>query len=425
MSAADTDQLPDLRHADWLSWPGTKAVFAALMVEGHCARAVGGAVRNTLLRRAVREVDIATDADPDTVMQLAARAGLKVIPTGLDHGTVTVIAKGQPFEVTTLRTDLETYGRRAKVGFTADWVADAQRRDFTINALYADADGTLFDPLGGVADIALHRVRFIGDPARRIREDYLRILRFFRFAAELEAPEIDSDGLDACVRGHGGLSALSPERVHAELRRLLVAPAAMKALMALFDYGLLVMVLGSVCRLPRLERLIALDGAFGQEADAMLRLAALAVEVEEDAERLSKRFRLSNAESVSLVAAARYREICRTMSETGAKAQLYHAGVDGFRTGVMLAWAESGAGADDGKWRALFNLPDRWTAPVFPVGGADIAALGISQGPRVGAILKAVERRWIESGFGDDRAALLEAAKRQAASIGDGPEKER
>ena len=275
-------------------WPETRAIFSALGVEGHVVRAVGGAVRNTLLHRPVHEVDLATDADPKTVMRLAGEAGLKAVPTGLDHGTVTLVVNGKPFEVTTLRADVETYGRRAKVDFTDDWRADASRRDFTINALYADGDGTLFDPLGGAKDIAEHRIRFIGEPDERIREDYLRILRFFRLAAELETPEFDKEGLTACTRERAGLSGLSAERVHTEMRRLLIAPAAMKSLTAMFDHGLLVAVLGSVCRLPRLERLIGVENALGWKGDAMLRLAALCVEVGEDSERLSTRLKLSN-----------------------------------------------------------------------------------------------------------------------------------
>lgn len=425
MSAADADAPQRLKDAEWLAWPETRAVLAAVAADGHEVRAVGGAVRDTLLHRPVHEVDMATDAEPETVMELARRAGLKAVPTGLDHGTVTLVANGRPFEVTTLRADVETYGRRAKVDFTADWAADASRRDFTINALYADADGTLFDPLGGAKDITAHRIRFIGDPEQRIREDYLRILRFFRLAAELEAPELDREGLEACTREHGGLSGLSAERVHTEMRRLLVAPAAMKSLMAMFDHGLLVAVLGSVCRLPRLERLIGIENALDRKGDAMLRLAALAVEVEEDADRLSERLRLSNSERAGLVSGALYRRVTGAMTERDAKAVLYEAGVDAYRNRVLLAWAESGAGADDKAMRDLVTLPERWTAPVFPLGGADITVLGVPAGQRLGAILKGVERHWIAGGFVEDRAALLEEAERRAASGGGAGEEDR
>ena len=185
MTARQTDMLERLKHAEWLGWPQTRAVFGALTADGHTVRAVGGAVRNVLMGRAVDDVDLAIDAEPETVMELAAKAGLKPVPTGLDHGTVTVIAGHRPFEVTTLRADVETYGRHAKVAFTGDWEGDARRRDFTINALYVNPDGTLFDPLGGLDDVLAHRVRFIGDPSKRIREDYLRILRFFRFVSDV------------------------------------------------------------------------------------------------------------------------------------------------------------------------------------------------------------------------------------------------
>ncbi len=246
MSASRTHTLPSLAEADWLKWPGVVQIFSALGARGHEVRAVGGAVRDVLLGRSVQDVDFATTALPETVMELATEAGLKAIPTGIDHGTVTVVAGGRPFEVTTLRKDVETYGRRAKVSYTDDWAADAGRRDFTINALYADAEGTLFDPRDGYGDIEARHIRFIGDARARVREDYLRILRFFRFNAELEAGDFDEEGLRACVIEHAGLHELSAERVRSELLRLLGAEDALKALWKMYDYGLLVQILGGV-----------------------------------------------------------------------------------------------------------------------------------------------------------------------------------
>src|SRR5262245_31480394 len=207
MTAAAQSPVPaSIGDAAWLKRPATQAVFAALAAHGHEARAVGGAVRNALLGRSVGDVDLATPARPEAVMAAAQAAGLKAIATGLAHGTVTVLAEGRPYEITTLREDVESYGRRAKVAFTADWAADARRRDFTINALYCSAEGRLFDPLGGWEDLLQRRIRFIGEAAERIREDYLRILRFFRLGAELGDGPPDRQGLEAAVGERAGLA---------------------------------------------------------------------------------------------------------------------------------------------------------------------------------------------------------------------------
>ena len=200
MAGGDKTGLASLKDADWLTRKATQVVFDALSGEGVETRAVGGAVRNAFLKLPVAEVDLATTATPQEVIALAEKAGLKAVPTGIEHGTVTVIADGAPFEVTTLRRDVETFGRHAEVAFTRDWEADAKRRDFTLNALYADREGRVFDPLRGYDDLAAGRVRFIGDPAERIREDYLRILRFFRFNAYYGKGPLDEAGLKACVR---------------------------------------------------------------------------------------------------------------------------------------------------------------------------------------------------------------------------------
>src|SRR6478736_4340296 len=267
---------PLLAGAEWLTRPGMRAVFTALGPDGVETRVVGGAVRDTLLGLPVTQaVDLATTAEPEKVIALAERAGLKTVPTGIDHGTVTVIADGAPFEVTTLRRDVETYGRRAKIAYTTSWEEDAKRRDFTLNALYADRDGKVFDPLGGYGDLQAGRVRFIGDAEARIREDYLRILRFFRFNAYYGKGGLDVEGLRAAVRLREGLGQLSAERIGGELKRILVAPGATRAVEALFDYGLLTSLLGGVPRLARLARLVSIETALWLPPDAALRLAAL------------------------------------------------------------------------------------------------------------------------------------------------------
>jgi poly(A) polymerase len=400
---------PSLQDAEWLKRPETARVFAALSGDGIETRAVGGAVRNALLGQEVTEVDLATTAVPDKVMALARKAGLKAIPTGIAHGTVTVVADATPFEVTTLRRDVETFGRHATVAFTEDWAEDARRRDFTLNALYAGPDGTLYDPLGGYDDLAAGRVRFIGDAQARIKEDYLRILRFFRFNAYYGRGPLEEAGLSACVRLREGLAQLSAERVWAELKRILVAPAAMAAVQALFDYGLLTEVLGGVPRLDRFARLLAVETDLKFDASAPLRLAALAVFVAEDAPRLAARFKLSNAEQAVLALGADEAPDKALPEEGAAKRLLYRLGLDGFPLQVLLAWAGSDAVATDPDWRAAYTLPERWRAPSFPVRGPDLADFDL-EGPALGEMLRRLEEHWIDSGFALRHEELLARA---------------
>jgi poly(A) polymerase len=401
---------PSLKNAGWLKQPEMERVFAALTARGVKTRAVGGAVRNALLGEAVREIDLATTALPEQVMALARKAGLKAVPTGIEHGTVTVIADGVPFEVTTLRRDVETFGRHATVAFTEKWEEDARRRDFTINALYAGSDGTMFDPLGGYADLIAGRVRFIGNAEERIKEDYLRILRFFRFNAYYGKGPLDEEGLHAAVSLRAGLDRLSAERVSAEFKRLLVAPRAMEAVEALFDYGLLPPLLGGVPRLERLKRLIAIEAALGRASDAMVRLAALAVFVAEDAERLAARLRLSNAEHGVLALGAADHAGDGLPDEAAAKRALYRLGPDEFAAHVLLAWADSGALPNNAAWRTALGLPDCWQSPAFPLRGADIVALGDLEGPEIGLILRRLEADWTAGGFALSREELLARA---------------
>ncbi len=401
---------PSLKDAEWLKRPETGRVFAALQDPAVETRAVGGAVRDTLLGLPVREIDLATTARPDQVMALARKAGLKAVPTGIEHGTVTVIADGVPFEVTTLRRDVETFGRHATVAFTENWEEDARRRDFTLNALYADSDGTVFDPLGGYADLVAGRVRFIGDAEARINEDYLRILRFFRFNAYYGKGPLDPAGLQAAVRLRAGLDQLSAERVAGELRKLLVAPQAMRAVDALFDYGLLSGVLGGVPRLERLKRLIAIEEKVGTVPDAMTRLAALAVFVDEDADRLAVRLRLSNAEQTVLRLGAADHANSGLPDERAARRELYRLGPKDYPGYALIAWANSGAPTDNQDWRNALRLTERWQAPSFPLRGSDITQLGDLEGPEIGAILRRLEAEWIAGDFALSREKLLARA---------------
>jgi len=404
-----------LTGAEWLDRPETQAVFAALAARGHVGRAVGGAVRNALAGRPVADVDVATDARPEEVMRAAQAARLKAVPTGLAHGTVTVVAGGRPYEITTLRRDVETHGRHATVAFTDDWAEDARRRDFTLNALYCGADGSIFDPLGGYPDLAAHRVRFIGDAAERIREDYLRILRFFRLTADFAEGPADAEGLAACVRERAGLAILSAERVRVEFLRLLAAPRGAEIGALMQDYGLIPAVLGAAPRPTLLARLAAVEAALGHAPDPVLRLAALAVEIPEDAERLRDRLRLSNGETAKLArAAGRGADIGPPSPEALARAWLYRHGATAYRERVLIDWTRSVAPPDSDAWRHRFELPKRWRPPRFPLSGVDVLAQGIPAGRRVGETLRAMEEWWIAEDFAADeeglRARLAELA---------------
>jgi poly(A) polymerase len=405
---------PHLQDALWLRRGEVQDLLAQLGRDGEEARVVGGAVRNELLHLGVDEIDVATTAVPDEVVRRVEQVGWKAVPTGIEHGTITVVIDGKPFEVTTLRQDVETYGRKAKVVFGRDWAADAQRRDFTVNALSASADGTVYDYVGGLADLAARRVRFIGDPGKRIAEDYLRILRFFRFHAWYGAGAPDAAGLHACIAARGGLETLSRERVRMELLKLLLAPHATPALAIMAEVGLLVAVLGVVPHLASYENTVKAEAAMGLAADAVRRLGALAVLVREDAERLGERLRLSNAEAGRLNALETWWRVSPDRGEPAARALLYRIGSESFVDCVLVAWSRSKAGAADRTWHACAALPQRWTAPVFPLKAADMMSRGIAAGPTLGAVLRLAEEFWIEADFPADRAALDAIADRAA-----------
>ncbi len=401
-----------LRDAPWLREGEVARLLALLNSDGEEARVVGGAVRNALLQLPVAEIDVATTALPEEVMRRVAAAGGKAIPTGIEHGTVTAIIDHHPVEVTTLREDVETFGRKARVAFGRDWKMDAERRDFTINALSATADGTVFDYVGGFEDIAARRVRFIGEPQRRIEEDYLRILRFFRFHAHFGAGAPDSAGVAACVNGRGGLETLSRERVRTEMLKLFVAPRATPALVMMAETGLLGLVLGGVPFLASFENLIKAEAAIGIEPDAVRRLGALGVWVAEDAERLTQRLRLANAESERLLALEHWWRVAPRADAQAARALLYDLGAQSFADRVLVAWSRSEAGAADSAWRDLATLPQRWTAPAFQLKAADFTRRGVAAGPSLGVALRVAERAWIAADFPTDPAALEAIADR-------------
>ena len=405
---------PELGKASWLTADSCQAVFLALESGGHEGRAVGGAVRNSLMGQAVSDVDISTPALPDEVMRLCRAAGLGVHPTGLDHGTVTVVSDHVPYEVTTLRQDVETHGRHATVAFTRDWKADASRRDFTMNALYCDRHGVLFDPLGGLPDLLERRVRFIGDAGDRIREDFLRILRFFRFFATYGEGEIDAEGLSAAAAERDGLKGLSAERIRGELLKLLIARRAHEALGLMSAHGIAELVLGRKADLARFGKLAELDSTLMSVADPILRLAALATSDEAEARALASRLKLSNAERKKLVTVSGNLTSQFFPEPETNKVLLYRLG-DATYQGVCLnAWARSEASVDSIAWQKAFQLPQHWKPPALPFKGADVVSLGVPTGPDVGAVLKRFEAWWISEGFPDD-ATLLEAKLRELA----------
>ncbi len=375
----------------------------ALNGGGEETRLVGGAVRDLALGEPALDFDLATTATPDEVIRRARAAGFGVALTGVKHGTVTVIVDKRPLETTTLREDVETDGRWATVAFGRDFAADARRRDLTINALSLGPDGTVHDTVGGLADLGAGRVRFIGDAEARIREDYLRILRFFRFSARYAAGGLDRDGLAAAIRARDGLARLSRERVRAELLKLLAAPRAGEVVRTMGECGFLEPILGGVGHTGRLARLIAIEAGRGERADPLLRLAALAVAIPEDADRLRDRLRLANAEADRLESAAAaltgLHGISAPPSFHGLQTLLFGAGRESARDALILAEAESGAPVAD----PAFAAADRFLADApelkLPVSGADLIARGVAAGRPVGRALRAFQARWIRAGF--------------------------
>lgn len=386
--------------------PGLARVLAALDGEGEEARIVGGAVRDWLTGRGLRsDIDIATTALPEEVERRARAAGLKTVPTGIEHGTVTVIAEGEPYEVTTLREDVETDGRRARVIFGRSWAQDARRRDFTMNALYLTRSGELVDLVDGAADAKAGCVRFIGDADTRIREDYLRILRLFRFHAAFGRGPLDPPALAAAIRNREGLDRLSRERVRAELMKLLVAPRAAETLAQMQQAGLLAPLLGREGEVPAFARLAEVEAALGLAPDAVRRLGALTVREASAAQALRAGLRLSNSEAARLEALAGPAPT-PAMCEKGQKAFLYRMGREAFQDRALIAFARAGAPLDDEGWRALAAIAADGPIPVFPLKAADFLARGMAPGPALGAALKRAEEAWIEAGFPREPAAL-------------------
>ncbi|WP_407975716.1 CCA tRNA nucleotidyltransferase [Brucella pseudogrignonensis] len=417
---SDTVNISD--RANWLRSKTLQALFAALNREGGEVRVVGGAVRNTLLGTKVSDVDLATTHLPEETVRLAKEAGFKPVPTGIEHGTITVVVQGQPFEVTTLRKDIETNGRHAKVAFGTDWKTDAERRDFTINALYATADGDVIDYVGGLADIETKTLRFIGDAEERIREDYLRILRFFRFFAWYGSGRPETDGLRASARLKDGLNQLSAERVWSELKKLLSAPDPSRAMLWMRQSGVLSAILPESEKwgIDAIHGLVRAEADLDWQVDALLRLESI---VPPDAARmteLGKRLKMSNAERARLEAWARADAIKSETSEQALKKLIYRGSSQAVADRIRLAYAsarQEAAASDEAMIRAggysrLLDAVEKYEPLVFPVTGGDLLSLGVEKGPGLGEALRDLETLWIDSGFSLDREALLDKLDR-------------
>lgn len=405
------DAAAHINPPGWMMAPGVVQVLAALQRDGEAARFVGGCVRDALLGRAAKDVDLATPLAPDEVMARLADVGVKAIGTGLDHGTVTAVLDDPAvnhIEITTLREDVETYGRHAKVAFTDNWADDAARRDFTINALFCDPDGTVYDPVDGLDDLAVGRVRFVGDPETRIREDTLRLLRFFRFQAAYGKPPADTRAIAACRELAPLMDGLSGERVAGELLKLLAAPQPAVVMSLMAAEGILSHV---VAAKPCLDRLAALTDIDGDDPDPVRRLAAAFDGTATEIAALAARLKLSRVQTrrlESLIDDGSWPT--PAWSEMDLRGLLYRLGRDGFCDVVLVAWADAiarGHVTDRARWSAALGLVREWPLPRLPIGGDDALAAGVAAGPEVGAVLAAVEDWWIAGGLVADRAACL------------------
>jgi len=396
----------------------TRKVMAALAARGE-ARFVGGCVRDAVLGRPIGDIDIATPLVPATVIEALQAAGLKAIPTGIEHGTVTGIADGHPFEITTLRRDVETDGRRAVVAFTDDWSEDAARRDFRLNSLYLDADGAILDPTGeGLADARAGRIVFVGEAETRIREDYLRILRFFRFLAWFGKGEPDAAGLRACADLREGLKGLSGERVSKELLKLLAADDPRAAVRLMAQTGVLSVLLPEADGVARLDGLVEIETGQLFTNDPILRLAALLPDSVEAVTAAAVRLRLSNAMRDRLIAAVPSEPVLASwMSPREVRRAIYRLGPGAFRDQVQKAWAEATRTAVHPQWRMLYTYPDTWTPPEFPISADEIKAAGVTEGPLFGRVRREVEAWWIDLDFTDDKLAAIERLKAVAQGL--------
>jgi poly(A) polymerase len=408
-AAADVARIPP---QPWMQEQSTRALLGALAAAAIEARFVGGCVRDALLGRDIADIDLATPALPDEVADALGKAGIKAVPTGIEHGTITAVIPPRHYEITTLRRDVETFGRRAKVAFDADWTADAARRDFTINAIYLDADGTVHDPVAGLADLAAHRVRFVGDAATRIAEDLLRVMRYYRFEARFGSGGGDAAARAACRAAASKLSKLSAERIQQELLRLLAVRNPVQALHHMSDDGVLGALLPEATRLDRLTRLIALEQPEG--SDPLLRLAALLGVDPAGAGAVAERLHLSNAQRERLIGLVPPWPFDPNAGSKAQRMALYRLEAALYGDLVLLMAAEGDIDAT--RLAELRALANSWEAPAFPLRGRDVTALGVPPGRQVGILLAVMQQWWEEGDFSAGRLDCLARLRELVAS---------
>jgi len=412
------ERLTDERAA-FLADPGLQRLFDLVEAAGGEMRVNGGAVRNALMGLQPGDVDLSTTLTPDAVTACLTAGGIRVVDTGAEHGTVTAVAGGHGHEITTLREDVETRGRRAVVRFGTDWEADARRRDFTMNALYCDRQGVVFDPLGGYPDLVARRVRFIGDAGQRIAEDYLRILRFFRFFAWYGQGRPDAEGLKACVRLKGEMAILSPERIWMELKKLLAAPDPTRAVLWMRTSGVLAVVLPEAGNWGTDTVAKLVEGEAANPPDPLLRLMALLPPRPDTVQALATRLKLSRREQERLAGWAAT-PLPDMEADHASFLRLLYRGDPQAISDVLtqeLARERSYRGATEraGLLAARLELARAWSRPRFPVAGVDIAEAGVRPGPRMGRLLTLLEDWWVERDFKPARDELLAEARRLAA----------
>lgn len=419
VSGSQPTRAVDLVLSDWLCAPSTQTIFSTVEKGGFAIRAVGGAVRNALIGAPIGDIDFATPARPETVMALARENGLHAHPTGIEHGTVTLVSDGVPFEVTTLRKDVETHGRRAVVAYTDDWREDALRRDFTINALYCDKDGVIHDPLGtGLSDIAMRRLAFIGSARDRIEEDYLRILRYFRFLAHYRVRPADETIGDTVQQTRQGLLILSAERVHHELSKIAAGPFLIAAARGMAETGVLEVLFGDgnwTKRIAAVEKIMAIEEQSAalrrvvpQRGLALLKLSALAGLGFEAGTEFADTFRMSGEERALIRSrlGPSPETFALPLSGSAIDALLHRLGRRDFAMALIWSWA-LGPDPADCTWRhSALRRAERWVVKPFPINGADVLAMDVPAGPAIGRLLKQLEAFWVANGFIDDERAL-------------------
>lgn len=391
---------------------GAQAILAAL--PDGSTRFVGGCIRNALWGEPVADIDLATQIAPETAVTLLKDAKIKTVPTGIAHGTITAVVSGKPYEITTLRRDVETDGRRAVIAYTDDWAEDAQRRDFTVNALYADQSGEVFDPTGeGLADIEARRFRFVGDADQRVREDYLRILRLFRFVAWYgRDAKITKEALTACRENRSGLKTLSAERVWSETKKLLSASDPVRSVRIMLQQELLDTLLPEASNVNGLSCMVSLEGREAIKPDPMLRLMAMMGREPLPAVLMAKRLRMSNKEADRLKAWASDGEsLSSDMSERARMQAIYRSGKQTILDRARLRAAGATDPLESSRWMVLADLALGWTPPAFPLRGADLVKAGVPKGPKLGKALAALEALWVRSGFSTEKPQLLAALK--------------